>query len=181
MDAGIISTRYARAILKFAEEKSLETSIYQNMQTLANSFTEFPDLQKAMSAPMVTAEKKIELLLTASGKDDTNVLKSLIRMVVERGRANYMRNIALVYMDVYRKAKGLVIAQLTTVEPVSKETENDFVKVVALATGDNVEFHNNIDKDIIGGFVLQIEDKRLDASVKDQLNKLKLDLAGNNF
>lgn len=176
MDAGVISTRYAHAIYDYAVEKNDETKLYHSMATLAASFVEFPSMIKVMTNPTVSLEKKIELLVTAGGNQSDDTTKKVIRMVVMNGRANYMRNIALVYQEYYRKKKGTVIASLTTVTLATEEMKEHLKKVIAKATGEKVEFHAKTDKDIIGGFVLQIEDMRLDASVKDQLAKMKLDM-----
>jgi F-type H+-transporting ATPase subunit delta len=176
MNAGIISTRYARAIYEYAAEKGNDTDLYKEMQQLAKNFVEYPTLRKVMNDPTVPSEQKVNVLTTASGIRVHETLKQVVRMVVENGRGNCMENIALMYDKVYRKAKGIVVVHLATVEPASEKTKENLIHVISKETGGQIEFHTEINPDIIGGFILEIEDKRLDASVKNQLRIITLNL-----
>jgi F-type H+-transporting ATPase subunit delta len=173
MDAGIISTRYARAIYEYAAEKGNDTALYKEMQVLAKNYAEHPALRKVMSDPTVSPEQKVNLLTTACGIHINKTLQQAVRMVIENGRGNYMENIALMYSEVYRKAKGIVIVHLTTVDPATEKTKEALIRVIPKEDGEQIEFRTETDPDIIGGFILEIEDKRLDASVKNQLRILK--------
>jgi F-type H+-transporting ATPase subunit delta len=176
MDAGIISTRYARAIYEYAAEKGKEMDLYEGMRFLATKFSQFPTLREIMRDPTLTAEQKIEVLTTAAGAHANENLQQVIRLVIRNRRSNYMENIALMYDQVYRKAKGIVIVQLTTIEPAGEKMKESLISVVAQVTGEKVEFQAKTDSDIIGGFILEVEDKRLDASVREQLRMINYEL-----
>ncbi|GHT50596.1 ATP synthase subunit delta [Bacteroidia bacterium] len=179
MDTGVISTRYARAIYNYAAETGNETALYREMQLLAKNFTAFPTLREVMNDPTVAPEQKIRVLTTACGMRPNETLKQILQLIIGNKRANYMENIALMYDKVYRKAKGIVIVQLTTVEKAGEETKEALLPVIAQATGGQIEFHTETNPDLIGGFILEIEDKRLDASVKNQVNTVIADLIRN--
>lgn len=78
MDIGIVSVRYARALLKGATIAKQEDKIYAEMQTLFSSYTEFPQLHSTMNNPMLSKEAKQELLEIASGGDVSSLLKSFL-------------------------------------------------------------------------------------------------------
>jgi F-type H+-transporting ATPase subunit delta len=172
----MISTRYARAIYGYASERGIETVLWREMQVLAKSFADYPVLRKVMNDPTILSEQKIDILTTASGVHIHEILKQIFRMVVENGRAGYMENIALMYDDVYRKTKGIVIARLTTVEPANEKIKEALARTISRETTNHVEFQTKTDPDIIGGFILEIDDKRLDASVKEQLRIMSYEL-----
>jgi F-type H+-transporting ATPase subunit delta len=176
MNAGIISTRYARAIYAYAVEKGKETDLYEGMQFLAKNFSQFPALRGIMSDPTLTAEQKMDVLNTAAGIHANETLQQVIRLVVKNKRSNYIENIALVYDEVYRKAKGIVTVQLTTVDTADEKMKESLISVIAQVTDKKVEFQAKTDSGIIGGFILEIEDKRLDASVKEQLRIINYEL-----
>ena len=176
MDAGIISTRYARAIYQYAVERKEETSLYEEMKLLSGFFTSVPTLRKVLEDPTISSAEKIKVLITASGSKVTDTCKHVIQMVVENGRANFMQNIALVYGKMYKKEKGMIAVKLTTVDPATKEIKKELTNIIIQNEKDSVDFITKIDPAIIGGFILEVEDFRLDASVKNQLNQLKLDL-----
>jgi F-type H+-transporting ATPase subunit delta len=176
MDAGTISTRYARAIYAYAAEKGKETALYEGMRYLTKNFAQFPTLRGIMSDPTLTAEQKIEVLDTAADVHLNETLQQVIRLVVKNKRSNRIENIALMYDQVYRKAKGIVTVGLTTVEPASEKMQEDLISVIAQVTDKKVEFQAKTDSGIIGGYILEIEDKRLDASVKEQLRIISYEL-----
>jgi F-type H+-transporting ATPase subunit delta len=165
----MISTRYARAVYEYASETGNETALQKEMQVLAENFAAYPVLRKIMNDPTVSSRQKVDILITASGIYIHETLKQVFFMVVENGRAAYMENIALMYDELYRKAKGMLVAQLTMVEPASELIKEALVRMISKGTTKQVEFRTKTDPDIIGGFILEIEDKRLDASVKEQL------------
>ena len=54
MEVGILSMRYAKAIIEYAQEKGLEDRIYQELLTLSHSFCEQPGLREALDNPVIT-------------------------------------------------------------------------------------------------------------------------------
>ena len=71
MDLGVISVRYARALLKSATALKIEDSVCQDMMCLGRSYIEVPQLRTAIATPMLQPEKKELLLVTAAGTEPT--------------------------------------------------------------------------------------------------------------
>jgi F-type H+-transporting ATPase subunit delta len=176
MNVGIISTRYAKAIYQFAADRGEEARLEAEMKTLSKQFVALPELNKVLENPIMPSGEKIKLLTTAVGETASETCKSVFRMIVENGRASYMQHIALVYDKVYRKEKNIVLAKLTTVVPPTEEEKKSMIKLISDEKTERVDFVTKTDTDIIGGFILQIEDLRLDASVKNQLNRINYEL-----
>ena len=176
MDTGIISTRYAKAIYKYAASRGDETCLYEEMKTFSKQFPVVPELKKALENPIISYEKKIGLLAAAVGERVSETCKNVFRVVVENGRASYMQHIAMVYDHVYRKEKNILLVKLITVDKATEEEKKSMVKLISNGKIEQVDFAAETNSDIIGGFILQVEDLRLDASVKNQLNIMKLEL-----
>jgi F-type H+-transporting ATPase subunit delta len=179
MDSGVISVRYAKAIFQYALGKGEETHLLEEMKTLAGQFLAIPLLKKVLEDPTVPASDKINSLITAAGRNVSNTYKDVVQMVIKNRRGHYMQNIALMYSQVYRKEKNITLIRLTTVEVASEELKKNLIALVVKDKSKTVDFMAKTDNDIIGGFVLEVEDSRLDASVKNQLNQLRLELVKN--
>jgi len=175
MDSGIISNRYAKAIFQYASALKEENRLREELGILSEQFRMLPLLSSVLDDPTVSPEVKVDVLTTAVGKNSSNAYRQVIRIIVKNGRERYMRSIALMFDKVYRKEKNRVILKLITTEPASAEMKS---KLVDLLQRDEkqVDFVAKTDDDIIGGFILEIEDRRLDASIRNQLNQLRLDL-----
>ncbi|MDR1610961.1 MAG: F0F1 ATP synthase subunit delta [Candidatus Symbiothrix sp.] len=181
MNVGIISTRYAKAFYQFAADRSDETRLNEEMKTLSRQFAAMPELNKVLENPIVSSEEKVKLLTAAIGETISETCRNIFRVIIENGRASYMQHIALVYDQVYRKEKNIVLVKLTTVAPATEEEKKSMVKLISDGKTTHVDFAAKTDTDIIGGFILEVEDLRLDASVRNQLNTMKLELTNGNF
>lgn len=179
MDAGIISSRYAKAIYQYASKRKEESRLHEELKMLSEQFNTVPMLKKVLDDPTVSSVEKIKVLTTAAGKEISDTCKQVILLIVGNGRAHYMQNIALMYDKVYRRAKNIVVIKLITADAASAETKKELVNLVTKDKNETVDFAAKTDAGIIGGFILEIEDLRLDASVKNQLNRLRLELIQN--
>jgi F-type H+-transporting ATPase subunit delta len=172
MDIGVISVRYARALLKSAVEQKLDETVYQEMQLLAKSYVDVPQLRQTIAGPMLAKDKKEELLLTAVGGQPTDLTKAFIQLVLREGREPVMQFIANSYVTLYRQQKNVIRGRLITAARVSPDTEQKMRRMVESKTNGTVEFETEVNPDLIGGFILEYDTYRLDASVKSKLNTI---------
>jgi F-type H+-transporting ATPase subunit delta len=176
MDAGRISTRYARAIYRYAESRGEEKQLWDEMKRLAVQFFKLPELKKTLDSPVLPIREKEQLLLAAVGNNPSESFRRAIGMVAANSRSGYMHSIALMYDRVFRKQKRLLCACLVSASPVEEAERNSLVELLVDKNDKKIEFETLIDTDLIGGFVLQIDDRRLNASLKHQLDHLRMEL-----
>ena len=172
MDIGVISTRYARALLKSATDAKLEEQVYQEMMTLAKSYIDVPELRQTIDNPMLDKDKKQTLLETAAGGATSELMRTFIALVLKEDRENMVQFMAYSYVTLYRKQKNVIRGKLTTAARVSPETEQKMRQMVESMTQGTVEFETEVNPDIIGGFILEYDTFRMDASVKSKLNNI---------
>lgn len=172
MDIGVISVRYARALIKSATEAKHEDQVYKEMQTLMASFLEVPELRFTIDNPMLDKGTKRQLLETACGKGLTELTQRFIALVLQEGRESTLQFMAASYITLYRKQKNITRGRLITATPVSAETEQRMRKMVESRTNGTVEFESEVNPEIIGGFILEYDTYRMDASVKTKLNNI---------
>lgn len=172
MDIGVISVRYARALLKSATDQKLEEKVYQEMMTIAKSYLEVPQLRQTIDNPMLSKDKKLSLLTVAAGDKPSQLTQTFIALVLKEDRENVMQFMANSYVTLYRKQKNVIRGKLTTAARVSAQTEQKMRQMVESKTNGTVEFETEVNPDIIGGFVLEYDTYRMDASVKSKLNSI---------
>ena len=172
MDIGVIAVRYARALLKSAVEQKLDDAVYQEMQLLAKSYVDVPQLRQTIDNPMLSKEKKEALLLTAVGGDPVPLTRAFIGLVLKEDREPVMQFIANSYVTLYRQQKNVIRGRLITAARVSPATEQKMRQMVESKTNGTVEFETEVNPDIIGGFILEYDTYRMDASVKSKLNNI---------
>ena len=172
MDLGVISVRYARALLKSAIAEKQEYELYQSMQSLAESYVNVPELRFTIDNPMLSKDKKEALLITALGKEPTELSKKFIALVLKEDRESTLQFMAASYITLYRKQKNIIRGKLITATAVDASTEDKMRKMVEQRTKGTVEFKTEVNPELIGGFILEYDTYRMDASVKTKLNNI---------
>ncbi len=146
---------------------------------LVASFETEPGLLKVITNPFVAASDKVKLLLTAAGadKDTPEVYSRFVKLLEDNNRLDLVRDIALAYMKQYRAAHKIRLVTVTSAAPLEKTEEERLKKIIAdHLDGASMEYKSAIDPDLIGGFVVTIDNERLDASVANELKQLRLKL-----
>ena len=162
--------RYARALLKSATDQKQEDAVYQEMMTVAKSYLDVPALRHTIDNPMLSKDQKEALLIVAAGEKPCQLTKAFIALVLKEDRENVMQFMANSYITLYRKQKNVIRGKLTTAARVTAETEQKMRQMVESKTNGTVEFETEVNPDIIGGFILEYDTFRMDASVKSKLN-----------
>ena len=150
MDLGVISVRYARALLKCATKQKQETEVYVEMESLMESYMHFPLLRQTLDNPLLDNKNKINLLETACGGAPSDLTRRFFQLVLKEGR----------------------IGKITTAVAVSKDTEDKLRKLIEDKTHGTVEFNTEVDSEILGGFILEYDTFRMDTSVRTELKEV---------
>ncbi|WP_455075245.1 F0F1 ATP synthase subunit delta [Prevotella fusca] len=172
MNTGVISVRYARALLKSACEQGLEDKVYAIMQTLAQSYLQVPKLRMTIESPMLPKEKKRKLLEVACGENCPELIGNFLSLVMKADREELLQLMANDYVGLYRKQKNIIRGKVITASPVSSQTEDKMKALVQSRAQGTVEFNTEVDPSLIGGFILEYDTYRMDASVKSKLNAI---------
>ncbi len=177
MDSGMISVRYAKALLAYAKECGAERPLFDTMSVLSDSFEQCPELTIVLKNPTLSAAQKKQLMVAAAGGTDSALFARLIDLLLENGREEQLRRIALVYCDLYQADAKICVGRVTTAQPIDDATSQRIRNFLAKRSGCTVELKKRINPDLLGGFVLDVDDERLDASIAGQLLRIKKKLA----
>lgn len=175
MDIGIISMRYAKALMEYAKSTGAEELLYNEFRMLSRSLRKYPALRMALVNPVLTIREKFSLICTAAVGDAApgREFTRFITLVLKNRRESFLLYISLSFLDLYRKSKHIGIAKLTTAVPVSKEVEERIRSSASSLLHAHMELQTEVDPAIEGGFIFDINDMRLDASVATQLKRVK--------
>ena len=166
MDNGKISVRYARALLHQAVGEQCAAEVYSCLTRLsANYGLAINQFNEVLSNPMISDEEKLKLLQTAIGEPIHPCVVRFLEFLI-----------ALKYQEMYRKANNILRADVTTAMAVDDATLEQIRAFVEQSFHCTVDMYAKVDPSLIGGFTLDIEHERMDASVTGQLNKLKKEL-----
>ena len=178
MNTGVISVRYARALLEYAVKLGAEDATYQNMLQLLGTFNSVKELPVVLRDPHLSAKERTALICAAV--EPSPAFSDFAALVVKQGREEMLPFMAHAYIELYRKKKGILAAKFVTASPVSEEFCREVAAIVGRNSGSTVELECVTDAQIIGGFIIEADSRRLDASVKGQIEKIRKVLVKQN-
>ncbi len=175
MDIGIVSMRYAKALMGYAKSTSKEDVLYEEFKSLMRSFEKHPRLRETLHNPVVAKEEKFSLICTAAKGEGnpSEEFKRFISLVQKNKRDDVLDFISHAFLSLYRNARHIGVAKLTTAVPVSHEMEERIRKSASTVLHARMELQTEVNPAIEGGFIFDINDYRLDASIATQLKKVK--------
>jgi len=173
MNHSKIPVRYAKALIAGAEEQGILDRIRNDMENLLSVLKSVPDLSEMLASPIISPSKKLEVLTSIFEGKVHPLTISFFRLVVENNREEHLGGMARMYISFYKQTKGIKVATLKTAAPVNKENRDKLADMIRKIFKAEIELKEETDKDLIGGFILQVEDQQLDASVSGQLNQIK--------
>jgi len=164
--------RYAKAVLEIANNQNLAEVVNQDMSLMANTITESEDLSEMLQSPIISSTAKKSALLEVF-KGSNKLTVSLIDLLITNKRINILSEVASKYNQLFDELRGREVATVTTAIPMTSDLEAKVLSKVKELTSKAVELENIIDESILGGFILRVGDKQYNASISNQLNKLK--------
>ncbi|MCH5230599.1 MAG: F0F1 ATP synthase subunit delta [Muribaculaceae bacterium] len=173
MDNGLIPRRYAKALYKFALEKGETQKIYELSKRVIDAFKSNPDLQKVLSNPFIANDDKEKLLMAAAGEND-EIFRQFVLLILHQRRVEYAQAMMLAYRDIFRKEHHISQAKITTAVKLDEERMKKLRRLVTDAFKDSkLEFSEEVDPSLIGGFKIDVDSVRMDASLSNELEQLR--------
>ncbi|MBP1616830.1 MAG: atpH [Bacteroidetes bacterium] len=179
MNIGLISKRYAKALLAYSQEQHLEETVFQEVLLLEKTLRKEPALAKALDNPILGVKDKRKLLLSVV-KDHSSAYAGLVDLVLKNRREGLLKFIALTFEDLYRQSKNINSGFLTTAAPADKVLLDKIRAIFEKVKSGHLELETEVDPSIGGGFIFDFDTYRLDASVKTQLNLIKKQFIAEN-
>ncbi|MCC7520382.1 MAG: ATP synthase F1 subunit delta [Flavobacteriaceae bacterium] len=175
------ANRYAKALIELASQSNQEDAIHTDMQNIALSIAGSKDLQQVLKSPILENTLKKSAVNAVFGKSAQPLTLKLFGLLAENKRMELLQAIATQYQTLYNTQKGIVKAIVTTAIALDDALKTKVLQKAQeiVGSGKKITIENKIEASLIGGFVLRIGDVQVDASIANQLQKLKRELVEN--
>ncbi len=177
----LLSKRYAKALFELADEMKSIEEINKDLRLVGDVFAENRELRVIIDNPVIDTYKKVKVLTEIFKGNIQDLSMKFIQLITRKGRERYIPYICHAYNDLYMEYKNILPVQLTTAMEADKKIKSDIIAKLEKATKMNIEMNEKVKSDIIGGFVIDFQDYQYDASILNQLNKLKKGFSENLY
>lgn len=176
-----VAHRYAKSLLDEAVKQGKEDEVKKDLEYILNSSTESRDLRLMLENPIIKYDKKYAILekIFKSGISELSI--KFVNLVCKKERAEILIPITREYINQYNLYKNVSIASIKTAIKMDDKLRKEFVSIIEKSFGKNIELREEVDEELIGGFILRMNDRQIDESIQSKLNQLKLNLIDHSY
>jgi len=173
-----ITTPYAEAFLQVAGSRNEVDEIISQSKAILELWSQSPQFRDAMASPVLEVEAKKAVLDKLFASEVTPSFLNLLKLLADRQRIGYLDAVLERLLELYREQRNIALATVTSASALNEAQQTELLKKVQSVAGtDNLELNLKVDPDLIGGFVVKVGSKVIDASLSGQVRRLGLALA----
>jgi len=172
MNSSKIAVRYAKALFDLALERDVIDSVYRDMKTVSH-LCAMEEVKAVINNPVISQQKRKEIILALTGDETDKLTASFVALIFSHGRGDYLSAASRNFIDLTRRHRGIRQVTLTTAVPVSGRLKEEMAALISGKEKGTIEFIEHVDRSVIGGFILRVDDAYIDASVRSRLNKYR--------
>ncbi len=177
-----LASRYAKSLTGLAIEKNQLETVYADMlwlQAVCKGSREFTNM---LRSPIIKADTKKKIVAAVTAEKTGELTTAFINLLVTKSRESFLPEIITAFISSYKAHENIYSLKLTTAAPVTDATRQAIVNQVKKSAGiENIELEESVNEDLIGGFVLQLGDKLIDASIRYDLKTIARQFENNDF
>ena len=177
-----LAQRYAKSLINLAEEMNQVDPVHDDitlLNAIANQSREFVLMLKS---PVISADKKNKIINAVTENKISKLTTTFIKLLCSKNRESVLPEIISSFIEQYNTLKGIHKVKLTTAAPVTEEIQKSFIrKIESAASIKNIELETIVNDKLIGGFVLEMDGRLIDASILRDLNDVKKQFANNDW
>lgn len=177
-----LAIRYAKSLIDLATEKNQLDEVNTDMKFLQKIIKSNPDFVAVLKSPIIKEDKKNKIIESIVTGRVSKLTELFIKLLGVKTRESVLPEIVASYIEQYNTVKGIHKVKITTATPISVELKNSFIEKI---TADNalksIELETIVDEKLVGGFVLEMEGKLVDASILRDLKDVQKQFMNNDY
>ena len=171
-----IAQVYARSVFEVAEDKGRLDEVREQLGQFSEALEDNRELQVFFFSPYFSTEEKVKALDSAvEGADE--VVMNFLRLLIEKHRMPVVYRIRRGFDELWEEENQRLPVEITSAVELGEDTVQQIGDRIGERTGREVELTSKVDPAIVGGLVLRVGDRILDASIATRLDTLRKQVA----
>jgi F-type H+-transporting ATPase subunit delta len=176
-----VAGRYAKSLLGLAIEQKSEDKVYADMQTILAAVESSRDLALLFKNPIVNTDKKKNIIKGVFSGKISDLTLTFLNIILSKKREFYIEDITRQFIHSYKSFKGIETAVVRTPFKLDEKLRADIMSILSQSVKGKVELVEQIDQDLIGGFVLKMNNRQVDTSIETKLREIRRELKINLY
>lgn len=177
-----LAERYAKSLIGLSTELNQLDAVHKDITLLQSICKGSREFVLMMDSPIINADKKHKIINAITEGKISNITQTFIQLLCSKNRESNLPGIITSFIEQFNKIKGIHLAKLTTAMPVSDTIKNSFIQKIKAATDiKHIDLESKVNENLIGGFMLEMDGKLIDASILRDINDVKKQFANNDY
>ena len=172
MDTTIISQRYAKALFDLAIELNKLERVSEDMTLVQEVTKENQEFKRLLASPTIPERKKNKVITGIFEMHLDELSLKFLKLVTRKEREVFLEGITATFVKLYKEHHKIMTIKLSVPIKMEEETKKKLIALLTKETKHTIDLIEEVDKSVIGGFVLTMEDKKYDVSIRHQLERL---------
>lgn len=173
-----VSSRYAKAVYSLAKESNLQDTILSDFTLILKTIADSRELSNLVESPVISSKKKYDVFKEVFGDSISDSTFNFIKLLTEKSRENLLDDIAIEYELIYNEANNRLPVIIYSAVELDEDAKSQILSKLTDWTKKTILSEYKVDSSLKGGLKIKISDWIFDASIQNQLDKLKIALAG---
>ncbi len=168
-----IATRYAKSLIQLAQEKNVLDAVFADIKSVDAIFENSRELILLFKSPIIPTDKKLAIVKKLFEGKITDLLYQFMVLMMKKGREKHFHEIVDEFIVQYNAMRGITPVKLISAVKLESGLVQTIVKSLkAKELLKEIELQEEVNEDMLGGFILQYGDKQIDQSVRRRLDEL---------
>ena len=176
-----IAKRYAKALFDLSLEYKILDKVKSDMEVVVSVCEQNKDFRLLMKSPIVNSEKKEAIIKAIFGKNFQKMSLHFLIIIIRKRREANIKIIAEKFIDLYKEYNHITTTSLKTTVEINDEIRKEIIDLMKKQTKGEIELIEKINKDLIGGFILDFDNMEYDASILREIKNLKKEFDKNLY
>jgi F-type H+-transporting ATPase subunit delta len=176
VNQSLIAVRYAKALFKLGLEKGNLAMLHGDLTAVKQAITDSDDLKSLLTSPLIKPTRKKEFFDTLFQKRINKDSLSFLFLVIDKKREEILLQIIRDFGDLYRGYKRIKSVSFISATPLDVDFQQQLEQFLQQTLKAEIELTIVIKKELLGGFILMVDGKLMDASIAHQLRQIKRQL-----
>lgn len=177
-----VASRYVKSLLGLAVERGALEEVHRDMQLFSRVCKENRNFVTLLRSPVIRHENKRAILKKIFSGKMNDLTMAILSLITQKNREPILPAIAEEFHNAYNTYKGIGKAYLTTTVAADPELLSLMEHIAKkLANKSTIELKTTVDSNLVGGFILNVGDRQIDASIRSKLRALDLKFEENYF
>lgn len=169
----VVAKRYAKALFELAQQQGVVSEVEDQLKLVANALNQEPEVEKFLTFPGISAEKKIEVLKGALSDRLSALVLHTVELLIVRGRQDVIADVYEAYTKIAGEALGQTHATVTSAKALTVDELAEVTAQFEKLTGKKIVAHTDVEPSLLGGVQVRIGDRLYDGSLSGKLERLQ--------